>query len=102
MTYAGRNFDIVSGLTAAALGLWLASGRRVARAVLIVWNVLGLALLMNIVVVAALSTSTPFRQFLSGPPNLLANTFPFVWLPTFLVQAALLGHLLVFRLPRHR
>jgi hypothetical protein len=23
--------------------------------------------------------------------------FPFVWLPAFLVQAALLGHLLVFR-----
>jgi hypothetical protein len=23
--------------------------------------------------------------------------FPYVWLPTFLVQAALFGHLLVFR-----
>jgi hypothetical protein len=97
MTYAGRNFDIVSGLTAAGLGLWLSSGRSVSRAWLLVWNVVGLALLVNIVVIAVLSTPVPFRQFLNDPPNLLPSTFPFVWLPTFLVQAALFGHLLVFR-----
>jgi len=39
----------------------------------------------------------PFRSFTSGPPNLLPSTFPFIWLPTFLVQAALFGHLVVFR-----
>jgi hypothetical protein len=39
----------------------------------------------------------PFRQFMNEPANLLPSTFPFVWLPTFLVQAALFGHLLVFR-----
>jgi hypothetical protein len=27
----------------------------------------------------------------------LPSMFPYVWLPTFLVQAALFGHLLVFR-----
>lgn len=37
------------------------------------------------------------RSFSDGPPNLLPSTFPYVWLPTFLVQLALFGHLLLFR-----
>jgi hypothetical protein len=96
MTYAGRNFDIVTGLTAAALGVWLVRGRPSKRVVL-GWNVLGLALLINIITIAVLSTPVPFRRFLEGPPNLLPSLFPYVWLPTFLVQMALAGHVLVFR-----
>ena len=96
MTYAGRNFDIVTGLLAAALGLWLRAGHHSARLVA-AWNILGLALLANIVTVAILSTPVPFRYFMNDPANLLPSTFPYVWLPTFLVQAALFGHLLVFR-----
>lgn len=96
MTYAGRNFDVVSGLTAAAVAVLLASGRS-SRAVVIAWNLLGLALLANIVTVAVLATPTPFQVFAEGPPNRLPGIFPYVWLPTVLVQAALLGHLLVFR-----
>jgi hypothetical protein len=65
--------------------------------VVLAWNVLGLALLANIVAVAALSTPVPFRRFLEGPPNLLPGTFPWIWLPSFLVQVALASHLLVFR-----
>jgi hypothetical protein len=97
MSYAGRNFDIVSGATAALLGAWLLRNPRAPRAVLLVWNLVGLGLLVNIVAVAVLATPTPFRQFTSGPPNLVPSTFPFVWLPSFLVQLALIGHLLVFR-----
>lgn len=96
MTFLGRNFDIASGVTAAAVALYLAGGRR-ARAPVLAWNLLGLALLANIVVIAVLSTPVPFRQFMNEPANRLPGQFPFVWLPTVLVQAALLGHLLVFR-----
>ena len=96
MTYAGRNFDIVSGILAAVLALWLYAGRPPARFV-IAWNILGLALLANIVTIAVLSTPVPFRAFMNDPPNLLPSTFPYIWLPTFLVQAALFGHLVVFR-----
>ncbi len=97
MTYTGRNFDIVTGVTGGLLGIALLRGRAVPRSVLLAWNVLGLLLLANIVGVAALSTPTPFRVFTDGPPNLLPSTVPFVWLPTFLVQLALAGHLLLFR-----
>jgi hypothetical protein len=96
MTYAGRNFDIITGLTAVALGAWLVRGGR-SRGIVLAWNVLGLALLANIVTIAILSTPVPFRRFVDGPPNLLPSVVPYVWLPTFLVQLALAGHVLVFR-----
>jgi hypothetical protein len=96
MTYAGRNFDIVTGVLAAVLGLWLWTGHR-AGWLVAAWNVMGLALLVNIVTIAVLSSPVPFRYFMSDPPNLLPSTFPYVWLPSFLVQAALFGHLLVFK-----
>ena len=97
MTWSGRNFDVVTGLTGLLLGGWILSGRTVPRGVVLAWNVLGLALLANIVTVAALSTPVPFRRFLEGPPNLLPSTFPWIWLPSFLVQVALASHLIVFR-----
>ena len=71
-----------------------------AEGVVLVWNVLCLGLLVNIVVVAILSTPVRFRYFMNEPVNLLPSVFPWVWLPMFLVQVALLGHLLVFRMLR--
>lgn len=95
MTWAGRNFDIVTGITALLLGLALVRGVRVPPAVVLGWNLLGLALLANIVAVAVLA-SPAFRAF-PGPANLLPSTFPWIWLPSFLVEVALGSHLLVFR-----
>jgi hypothetical protein len=98
MTYAGRNFDIITGVTGLLLGLMLVRGRILPRGVVLGWNILGLALLVNIVAVAALSTPVPFRVFTEGPPNLLPSTLPWIWLPSFLVQVALGSHLLIFRM----
>jgi hypothetical protein len=98
MTYSGRNFDIVSGITAAMLGFWMSRGGRPSRVVLLAWNLLGLVLLINIVTVAVLSTPVSFRHFHEGPPNLVPSEFPEIWLPSFLVQVALFGHLVMFRL----
>jgi hypothetical protein len=96
MTYAGQNFDLVTGVLAAALAVWLWAGHRTVWLVA-AWNIMGLGLLINVVTIAILSTPVPFRYFMNDPANLLPSTFPYVWLPTFLVQAALFGHLLVFR-----
>jgi hypothetical protein len=73
------------------------NGQPLSRGVLFGWNLIGFVLLGNIVVIAVLSTPVPFRQFTEGPPNLLPSTFPYVWLPSFLVQVALGSHPLVFR-----
>jgi hypothetical protein len=102
MTYAGRNFDIVSGVTGLLLGAWLLAGRPAPRGLVLAWNLLSLALLANIVTIAILATPVPFRQFFDGPPNLLPSTFPYVWLPSLLVQVALASHLIVFRQLRAR
>jgi membrane protease YdiL (CAAX protease family) len=92
---------VAIGLPFRAYWLWLASSRRSSPLVL-AWNILGLTLLMNIVTIAVLSALVPFRQFTENAPRQLPSTFPFVWLPTFFVQAALFGHLVVFRALRAR
>ena len=98
MSYSGRNFDIISGVTALAVGLWLVTGeRRNWRRVVVAWNTLGLALLLNILVVALLSAPTRFRVFMNEPANTWITHAPWVWLPTVMVFAAMLGHLLVYR-----
>lgn len=95
MSYSGRNFDIVTGVTAGLLGGWLARGR-VPRGIVTAWNVLGFALLLNVVTVAVVSTP-PFRWFGDEHLNTFVTYSPFVWLPAVLVVAALAGHLLVWR-----
>ena len=95
MSWSGRNFDVLSGVTGLLIGLVMMRGARVPRGVMFGWNLLGLGLLTNIVAVAALATPA-FHRF-PGPPNLLPSRFPWIWLPSFLVQVALGSHLLVFR-----
>ncbi len=56
-----------------------------------------MGLLFTIVSVAILSAPTPMRVFDNEPANTFVVTAPYVWLPAFLVQAALFGHLLVLR-----
>lgn len=97
MSYAGLNFDILTGITALLLAVWLHVGRP-PRAVVMGWNILGLALLVNIVTIAVLSTPI-FAAFGSTPDRL--NTFvtrpPYVLLPAVMVLAAWAGHLVIFR-----
>ena len=95
MSFSGRNFDIVTGITAIIVA-WLVATGRAGRRVALAWNILGLALLINIVGVAILST--PRFQFF-GPDRLNVRVMyaPFVWLPAVMVLAALAGHLLIFR-----
>ncbi len=95
MSYSGQNFDIVSGISAGALGLWL--GRRpVPRSVVILWNMLGFVLLVNVVTIAILSTPV-FGWFGKERGDIFVTYPPFVWLPAILVMAALIGHILVWR-----
>ncbi len=96
MTFTGWNFDIASGITAGILGVLLAVGR-VDKRVLMAWNVAGLLLLITIIIIAVLATPVFDPALFDGPLNTLPGTFPYIWLPTVLVQLALLGHLLLFR-----
>ncbi|RFP66612.1 hypothetical protein D0N36_02595 [Hymenobacter lapidiphilus] len=92
MTFGGRNWDILMGVTA-PLVYYLAFRRgRFGRAGLVVWNVAGLLLLGNIVRLGLLSAPGPFQQFSFEQPNVALQNFPYVWLPAFVVPVVLLAH----------
>ena len=98
MSFSGRNFDIVTGATALVLAaaLWLAP-QRISPRVVMLWNLMGFALLLNVLTVAILSTPTPLRVFMNEPANVWITRAPFVWLVAVLVPTALAGHVVIFR-----
>ena len=97
MTFEGRNFDILSGLTAPII-YWLAfRNGKINRPLLIIWNILALGLLINIVTTAILSFPFPFQQMAFEQPNRGVLYFPFIWLPTVVVPLVLFSHLISLR-----
>lgn len=100
MSYAGLNFDILSGLSAIVVAVLLVR-RPALLGVVRIWNVGGALLLVNILTIAVLSTPTPLRVFHNEPANEWIAHAPWVWLPAVYVVAAIIGHVLVFRRLRH-
>jgi hypothetical protein len=95
MTFEGRNHDIFSGVFGLVIGFIVQ--RKPSRILLYVYNIAGLALLINIVTIAILSTPVPFRVFMNEPANTIVTQFPVVWLPALLVPLAYTLHILSFR-----
>lgn len=94
MTFEGRNFDILAGISAPLIA-WLAfRNKKVNRTLLIVWNFLVLGLLFNIVITAVLSFPFGFQQFGFDQPNRAVLYFPFNLLPTVVVPLVLFSHLI--------
>lgn len=103
MSYAGRNFDVVTGASTIVVAGLVATGRA-GRALVWTWNTLGLLLVFNVMTVGVLSTPR-FQYFGAGHLNVFVTYVPFVWLPAVLVPAAIVGHVIVFRAliqSRHR
>jgi hypothetical protein len=94
MSFEGRNFDIVIGLTAIPLA-WLISkkGETASRGLLLGWNILGLLLLTNVVMHGILSAPYPFQVLELQPANFIIGYFPMTWLPLFLVPTAYFFHI---------
>jgi len=100
MSYSGWNFDILTGTTAIVVAAVAAAGRG-GRTLILCWNIAGTLLLLNVVVIAVLSTPR-FRAFGDDRLNVFVTYAPFVWLPAVMVLAAFAGHLLVFRALRRQ
>lgn len=96
MSFTGDNFDIVSGISAILVAVWLARGP--SRLLVWAWNILGLVLLTTIVIIAVASMPA-LHRFGTDPRHL--NTwfaeFPYIWLPTVLAPGALFGHVVLTR-----
>lgn len=97
MTFEGRNFDIISGLSAPLIAYFGYTKLKLNKGILIAWNVVCLVLLFNIVISAVLSVPTNFQKLGFEQPNVGVLYFPFIWLPCFIVPVVLLSHLATIR-----
>lgn len=92
MTFEGRNLDMITGILAPIAGLLMVKLTKYKEVVAILFNIVGLALLINIVSVSILSAPTPFRMFMDEPANTIVTHFPIVFLPGILVPIAFYMH----------
>ena len=97
MTFEGRNFDILAGLTAPFIAYFGFTKQNISRKAILIWNFVCLGLLINIVVNALFSAPSPIQKFAFEQPNIAILNFPFSWLPTFIVPIVLFGHLTSIR-----
>lgn len=97
MTFEGRNFDILTGLSAPLVYYLVLKRKVLSPAWLLAWNFMGLLLLFTIMAIAILSLETPFQRLGLDQPNVGVTYFPFVWLPGIIVPAALFSHLVSIR-----
>jgi hypothetical protein len=93
MTFAWLNYDIIVGLTAPLAGAVFFGRGRFQRFEALLWNIFGIVLLLNVVLIAALSIPSTLRVFMNEPANTFMARFPYVWIPGFMVPFALALHL---------
>jgi hypothetical protein len=96
MTVEGRNFDILAGITSPGVA-WLMLHSKISKTILVVWNITGLILLINIVLIAVLSTPSPIRTFMNEPANTIVTHIPVSLLPGMLVPLAYMLHFFSLR-----
>ena len=93
ISWGGENFDVLTALLAPVVA-WVAHR---SRAAVVVFELLGVAMLANIVRIVI--RSTPGSPLFSGvePPVQLAAHWPTVWIATVCVFAAVAGHVVIAR-----
>ncbi len=97
MSFEGRNLDILTGILALPIGYFLLKRKNFSPKLVIAFNVTGIVLLLNILIVAVLSMPTSFRYFMNEPSSSLVATFPFILLPGVLVPIAYTMHIFSLR-----
>ncbi len=92
MTFEGRNFDIIAGVTAPLMS-WLYAKQKISNKVLLVWNWIGLGLVLFILINGILSAELPFQQFAFDQPNKALEYPPYVLLPALIVPVVVYTHI---------
>jgi uncharacterized membrane protein len=93
MSWEGYNFDVLSGLLALPAAWLIQRYPEQRRTIALVYNVTGLVLLINILVISVLSMPLPIRYFHNEPANTIVAAFPFFYLPSVLVVLAATLHI---------
>ena len=96
VTFEGRNFDGLVGLTAPVVAAGIAFGRLGPR-MTIAWNLFGLAMLFN--AIGTVATSTPGPLHLDWPGELFTAVvaWPVVWIPALLAPVGIFLHVVSIR-----
>ncbi len=102
LTFEGNNWDVLVGLSGPIIGMLVFRNKKTNKKLGIIWNCIGLLLLLNVVVTAILSFPTPFQLIKNEVSNEIITTFPFVFLPGVLVPLAYFSHVLSIKQIIHR
>ena len=92
MTFEGLNFDIAAGITAPIIGI-LYYTHAISKKALLIWNILGLILILSILTMGVLSAELPIQQFAFDQPNRALNYFPFILLAATVVPIVIYTHI---------
>ncbi len=98
MTFAGINFDILSGITAPIIYLVAFKGAKMKKGILFAWNVFTLMLLIIIVFTAILGAPSVIQMHAFEQPNIAIFYVPFTWLPGIVVPIVALTHFTSFKM----
>ncbi len=93
MTFEGRNFDVLVGVTAPVMAFLIAT-KRAPRWLQWAWQLGSVALLVNVVSIAITSAPGPLHLDWVGAPLTIVAQWPYALLPAFMVPVAALGHVL--------
>ena len=96
LTFEGRNWDILSGITAPLIAYAYYKGY-IGRKTLLIWNFVALILVIAIVSQAILAIPSPFQQMGIDQPNIAVLYFPFNWLASFIVPIVFFTHFAALR-----
>lgn len=97
MTFHGRNFDIFSGLTAPLVYYFGFKKHQISYKLMLVWNFICVALLINVVANAILSLPGRYASFGYDQPNVALCYFPFLLLPACIVPLVMFSMLASIR-----
>jgi hypothetical protein len=84
--------DVLVGLLALPVAVYLASGAARGRALAVAWNFLGIADLVNAVILGVLSSPGPLQHLALDHPNVQTSSYPTVMTPAFAVPFSLILH----------
>jgi len=97
VTFEGRNYDILSGLSAPFIFYFGFIKNKLSKKSILIWNCICLGLLLNVVANVVLSAPFPFQKFAFDQPAIAIVYFPFIWLPSCIVPLVLFSHLASIR-----
>lgn len=102
MTFEGLNFDLFFAITTFLIYFNL-TRNIIQKKIILFWNIIGLIFVLNIVIIAILSTPTPIQRFGLNQPNLMIFNFPYILLPSFIVPLVIYCHIIaIFKFKKNK